>query len=211
MGFETAIYHKERINERSVSEFYGLCLGILSDGAVNESEAKFLLSWLDARNRLEQTEPDPLVRAIYSKLKEFLSDNKLDPDEERQLLGLLVEYTGAPAAEDCIIQEPTSLPVTKDAVVEFKGKLFCFTGTFAFGVRGKCVSLIEKFGAEHTNNVVMKLDYLVIGHHSTPDWLQQSYGRKIMKAVEYRDEKGKPISIINEKQFIDAVRALLKS
>ena len=210
MSYETMKYHGRRLRERSVSEFYGLCLGVLSDGVVNQQEAKFLLDWLDARSKLNRVEPDPLVRIIYSKLKLFLNDDNLDSEEERQLIKLLVEYTGAPMPNDTTERETTSLPLSNGVKIDFNSRLFCFTGIFAFGTRSKCTALVEKLGCSHSKDVVMKLDYLVVGHHATPDWLNQSYGRKIMKAVDYRDNKNKPIGIVSEKQFIDAVRSCLK-
>ncbi len=38
---------------------------------------------------------------------------------------------------------------------------------------------------------------------SSKNWRYTSHGRKIEKAVHYRDEKGIPLKIINEEQWQD--------
>lgn len=88
------------------------------------------------------------------------------------------------------------------------GMVFCCTGTFDLGARGYCQQLIEEVGGVISKNVTRKVDYLVIGIKITPDWKQQSYGAKIIKAMEYRDKNNIPISIIAELDFIKVLERL---
>ena len=211
MSFETLPMHRNRLRGRAADELFGLCLGVLADGYVNREEAQFLQQWLSVHPDVRDGSADPLVLRIYSDVREILSDDVFDPEEQRRLLALLSDFTGAPAADQRFDQQPSTLPLcVPQPVVVLPGRSFCFTGTFAFGVRSRCAELLERFGGVHSKNVTMKLDYLVIGHHITPDWRHQSYGAKIIKAMDYRDTRDKPVSIISEKHFIDSLRAVLK-
>ena len=49
--------------------------------------------------------------------------------------------------------------------------------------------------------VVIEKKYLVIGDIGSKDWSHSSYGRKIEKAVEYRDTKDTGISIVCESHW----------
>ena len=81
----------------------------------------------------------------------------------------------------------------------------CVTGKFAFGPRSEIEKLIEERGGELSNSITKKVNYLVIGTFSSRDWIHSSYGRKIEKAVEYRDN-GDDIAIISEDHFISQTK-----
>ena len=76
--------------------------------------------------------------------------------------------------------------------------MFCFTGTCATGTRRDCQNVVRNLGGEVANGVTRKLDYLVLGAYVTDSWAHESFGRKIEKAVEYRDVKGTGLAIVSE-------------
>ena len=46
------------------------------------------------------------------------------------------------------------------------------------------------------------LYYLIVGMFNSRDWLQQSYGKKIMIAKEYQAERNHKVKIISESQWV---------
>ena len=61
--------------------------------------------------------------------------------------------------------------------------------------------ILTKAGAFIKNDVLKKIPmYLVVGELCTAEWKFSNYGRKIEKAMAYRDE-GCPIKIIPEKHM----------
>lgn len=210
MNTDTLKYHGRRLQKRDADSFFGLCLGMLSDGEVNQAEAEFLLSWLNVRPELGCE--DPLIGDIHWKLKKIFSDGVMDGAEALQLLRVLSTYTGCPTADKTHAQAATTLPLCEPfPVIDFADKTFCFTGVFSTGTRSDCVDIVGRFGGVQSKNITMKLDYLVIGHKVTADWKHQSYGNKIIKAMKYRDEKAKPIRIVSEKYWLDSMRSKLKA
>ena len=210
MSKDTLKLHVQRLRKRDADSFYGLCLGMLSDGEVNQTEAEFLLSWLNARPELEAE--DPLIGDIHWKLKRVFDDEVMDDGKALQLLKLLTAYTGCPIADSKHDQAVSTLPLCDPSpLIEFRDKTFCFTGSFSLGERSRCVDILKKFGGKQAKNITLKLDYLVVGHNVTIDWKHQSYGTKVVKAMKYRDERGRPISIVSEKRWLDSMRLILKS
>jgi hypothetical protein len=210
MGIDTVKFHGRRLLRRDADSFFGLCLGMLSDGEVNQAEAEFLLDWLGARPELDSD--DPLIGDIHWKLKHILADGVMDSAEALQLLRLLSTYTGCPSADKAQAQAATTLPLCDPMPdIDFADQSFCFTGVFSMGTRSDCVDMVQRFGGVQSKNITMKLDYLVIGHKVTQDWKCQSYGNKIIKAMKYRDEKAKPLRIVSEKHWIDSMRSALKA
>ena len=82
-------------------------------------------------------------------------------------------------------------------------RTFLFTGTCVFGTRRECQEQVELLGGVNARGVTKSLDYLVLGTYVTDSWVHESFGRKIEKAVEYRDS-GVPIVIMSEEQWLEA-------
>ena len=79
-------------------------------------------------------------------------------------------------------------------------KTICLTGDFKCGEREKLENALVAQGAVIKNNVIKKLDYLVIGAFGNEDW-KDGKGTKRIKAEEFND-KGANIAIINETDLI---------
>jgi len=69
----------------------------------------------------------------------------------------------------------------------------------------ECQKLIEAKGGEVTDRVNRFVHYLVEGTMSSQDWKYSSFGRKIERAVESRNEKGFPIRIVSEEMWLGAL------
>ena len=118
-------------------------------------------------------------------------------DERLQLFETLREFTGI-ANEIGEVVTSTTLPLCHPPPrVLFDGCRFCFTGTFVFGSRRTCHEASCERGAT-VGGIAKSTDFLVIGAYATESWQHSSYGRKIEKAVAFRDS-GVPISIISER------------
>jgi len=192
-------FNQKSIDDRQIDTLIGLSKGLLADGHVNQAEAECLQTWLI---QSRQTTNNPIIINLLGKIDRMLEDNFLDSDESAELFSLLRKITG----ESSLIGElakTTSLPVDAPAPsVCFSDKKFLFTGTCVFGVRKDCQAAIEGLGGTNAKGVTKNLNYLVLGTYVTDSWIHESYGRKIEKAMQYRDE-GVPISIITEEHWIN--------
>lgn len=188
------LYGRKRMNDRAIDELIGMARGIVADSTVNQKEAEFLSSWMEAN--VSSCE-DRNVNQLYRRIHEMLIDGIFDDEEKLELLGILREYTGESTVAQPINMAAT-FPLCRPAPkVEFPTLSFCLTGKFAYGPRRICEEVVMDRGGKVCGSVTMDLDYLVIGTFSSTDWAHTSYGRKIEKAVEYREKNGRP-SIISE-------------
>jgi NAD-dependent DNA ligase len=199
-------FNAARLNDRMIDELIGLCRGVLFDGSVSELEANALLQWMDANREISQHWP---ANVLYRRIARMMSDQHLDPTEQRELIETLIEITGAPAPGASVKIGSTGLPLCKPLpVVSFPGKLFCFTGKFASGTRNQVQDAVVSLGAAVKDSPTNKTHYLVIGSVGSTDWIHSTHGRKIEKAVQLRTE-GKPIHIIAEEYWAERIEAVV--
>lgn len=187
-------YSAKRLNDRAIDELIGLSRGIIADQEVNQIEANFLRSWMEANISYCA---DPVVNQLYRRIQEMLVDGVLDQEEQRELHQILTEFSGESTACHCHDLAPTLPLCTPPPKIEFPTMTFCLTGRFAYGPRRICEEVIFERGGRSAGNVSGKIDYLVVGTFCSTDWLHTSYGLKIKKAAELRDT-GLPIAIISE-------------
>jgi len=84
--------------------------------------------------------------------------------------------------------------------VLYEGKHYCCTGKFQYGSRSQCNEAIEHRGGYPQKGVTLETNYLVVGGELNPNWIQDSYGRKIEKSLIYKLE-GQPISLLAEEDW----------
>jgi len=189
-----------RVADRQVDEIIGLCKGVLCDGAVNQSEAEFLLNWLENNRHAADKWP---ANVLYPRIQSMLEDGVLDNEEEQELLSLLVDITGQPGINVSGGVASTTLPFDDPAPrVSFHGEIFCLTGKFVAGPRRELEAAIATRGGKCKAAPCKKTTFLVVGEIGSRDWIHSSFGRKIEKAVELRDS-GASIAIIPEERFFD--------
>ncbi len=193
-------FNRKSIDDRQIDTLIGISKGLVADGKVDQAEAEFLLSWLI---QSRQTTDNPVIINLLDKVDVMLEDAALDTDESKELFELLHKLTGD-SSEVGELAKTTSLPINDPMPpMIFEGMVFLFTGTCVYGTRKQCQSVVELLGGINAKGVTKKLDYLVLGTYVTDSWIHESYGRKIEKAMSYRDE-GAPLVIVTEEHWINA-------
>ncbi|TPK41388.1 NAD-dependent DNA ligase [Mesorhizobium sp. B2-5-4] len=174
----------------------GLARGLAADGTINKAEVEFLQKWLAANVEISN---QPIIRTLYRRANEILDDDVLDSDEHSELLDTLNSFSNHDFELGEVLK-PTTLPLCDPApTLTFAGQLYCFTGTFNFGQRKHCEqAILERGGA--AGSLTQKTDVLVVGAYATESWKHSSFGDKIVKATDWRDQ-GLPISIVAESHW----------
>lgn len=191
------------IADRQVDELIGLVKGVLADGAVCPNEVRFLLQWMEANREAANMWP---AKALYPRLAAAMADGHLDDDEEREVMSLLLATVGGIAAPSADAPNfTTTLPLCSPVpAVEFNGRVFCFTGRFHSGTRDWCEAQVVARGGRAVSSITRKLNYLVIGELGSRDWMHSTHGRKIEKAVSYRDD-GVALRILSEQHWYEHI------
>jgi len=191
------------IADRKTDELVGICRGLIADNTVNKEEAKFLMQWIESNKERAPIYPFSI---LYKRLSEMLEDNILDEDEQSELLDILTKITGGDTLADNIESMSTTLPLSNPAPdITINGNTFVFTGVFNSGARKDLEQLVKDLGGHVGKSVTKSTNCLVIGEIGSKDWKHSSFGRKIEKAVQYRDELKVDISIVMESHWIKYV------
>jgi len=183
----------KRTQDRKIDEFIGICKGVLADNEFNEVEKNTLHKWLN-ENQIN----DIQIKKIHQSFENNTSLNDLKK--------MLEQYIGYDMQSFGVMNASTSLPIEKMLLpIEFKDKSFCLTGKFASAIGNRKVieDMIKEKDGIIRSNVVLDLDYLVIGELGNPDWKHSNSGRKIEKALKYREENKTGIKIISEQQLLE--------
>lgn len=191
------IYQSSRIADRQIDTLIGMAKGILADGKINQAEAEFLLSWFmqNTDNRITA----PVFKPLLDELNIALADNYLTEEEANKLKQRLIEIAGDKSE---IGEETKSTEIhTYTGHIDFLGSVFMFTGTFSYGTRSQCLKAIETLGGIPAKSLSRKVNYLVIGDYAAKAWMHESFGQKIMKAIEL-NEKNADIRIITENHWL---------
>jgi len=193
-------FNRKSIDDRQIDTLIGISKGLIADGKVDQAESEFLLTWLI---QSRQSSNNPIIINLLDKVSTMLDDGILDSEESAELLNLLRKITGSPS-EIGEFAKTTALPINDPMPpVTFINKSFLFTGTCVYGTRKQCQAAIEALAGINASGVTKKLDYLILGTYVTDSWAHETYGRKIEKAMNYRDE-GAPIIIITEEHWASA-------
>ena len=187
--------------DRQIDQLIGLAQGILADGIVNQAEAEMLQGWL----RTNQVTDNHYVSRLFDQVERVLEDGVLDEDEGRELHDALMSWTGGGGTDG---EESTtaSLPLDQEPrTVHIVGSIFVFTGTGVFGTRKTMQEATLRAGGTVERNITMQTNFVVLGTYVTPAWAHQSFGRKIEKAMEYRDRKETGLQIVHEEDWMQAL------
>lgn len=197
-------YVRQEALDRAVSEFIGICRGVLADGAICHQEAAFLRDWLARR-------PDLSGKFPFTRFAELLASfdpaTDLPSDLESALLDASVQLVGGEQYHRGATSLPSSLPLCDpQPEISFDNTTFCMTGKFECGSRAEVEAVIEALGCACAKGPSRKVHYLVVGSVGSGDWAHSSFGRKIQRALELRAE-GHSIAIISEEHWIDSVES----
>lgn len=191
-------FNRKNIQDRQVDTLIGLSKGLTADGAINQAEAEFLLTWLIQNTQNEQN--NPIFENLLIKVATMLEDGVLDSEESAELLSILRSISGD-KSEIGELAKSASLPIDNPMPsIVFPGSTFLFTGTCAYGTRKQCQAAVESLGGIVADSVTRNLNYLILGTYVTGSWAHESFGRKIEKAMEYRG-RGVPLFIITEEHW----------
>jgi NAD-dependent DNA ligase len=187
----------------------GILHGVLGDNSINKKELIELKKWLDDNSCLENTYP---YDEIYSVIFNILKDGKIDLEEEKLMKVLFSDFIDTKNSYNINLPE---IEIMKKEMniqgicalapnIEFNNKIFCFTGESNKINRDQILNLITIKGGIAKNTLVNATNYLIVGNNGNPCWAFSCYGRKIEKAMALR-KQGRPIIIVNEIDFWDAV------
>lgn len=197
--FRGGEWHRKRISDRLTDELIGMCRGILLDGAVDQGEARGLLKWLEGNKAALDQWPG---NAIYARLIDALSDDKLDGSEEKTLLTLLLQATGNQHANDPLQHVPAELPWDEPAPpIVHEASRFVLTGDFVRAPRHQIEQMIVSRGGQCTASVSRKTNYVIVGLNGSNEWKHAGFGTKIQKAMELK-QQGYQLAIASEKHWL---------
>jgi NAD-dependent DNA ligase len=197
-------FNRARRAERDLSEFLGLAKGLLADGAVSVEEAMMVRQWIS--KHADAVEQWPLNR-LAARLTTIYDDGRVDDEERADLAELLQSIVGGTAGIVLGEDAATELPIDRPPPnFDWSGATVVFTGKFAYGTRAECQRTVTKLGASCANDVTLQTRYLVVGTFGSRDWVHTSFGRKIQKAVKYRDS-GCAIAIAGEDHWVKSIDA----
>lgn len=194
---KSRFFNAARMDRRSADVLAGLAAGIAADGVVKLEEAQFLRQWIESQMAHLD---DPVINLLYQRISVMLQDNVIDAEESAELLETLRAFSGLSVASPAAVARaiPNPLPLCKpEPEIICEGRVFLFTGTMAFGPRRECERFMRERGADIGAGVSKKIHYLVVGSIGNEQWRHSSYGTKILRAVELREE-GVPIAIVGE-------------
>lgn len=171
-------FNRKSIDDRQIDTLIGLSKGLIADGRVDQAEADTLLTWLI---QCRQCSNNPVIINLLERVDAYLADGVLDADEAEDLLATLRKISGD-KSEIGELAKPSTLPLDDPLPeVKFRGRVFLFTGTFAYGTRKQCQEVVESLGGVNSSRVTKKVNYLVLGSYVTDSWAHENFGRKIEK------------------------------
>lgn len=198
---QRSIAHRQFV--KSAQVLSGIITGIVADGQLHDMEVQLLSAWISSNPDVTQSWPGS---AIAQHIAEVLQDGVITPDERSHLLETLQQMVGSDFSETgSATAEVAALPFDSDMPHALQASRVCLTGEFLYGTRNACEKLALKVGCIPVAAVSKKLHYLVVGTNVSPQWANTSYGLKIMRAMELRQE-GHPIVIVREKDWLDAIQ-----
>jgi len=195
--------YQQRTIDRLVAEMLGLAKGIICDGVVSDGEAVALKQWIAANPDVTASFPGNL---LSQRIVGMFADGIIEDAEREELASILRDLTGELEDLTGSMNEPTALGFDDPhPSLFFDGKLYVFTGQFAFGSRRDCEQHVTDRGGRVGSAVTGKTDFVVVGALASPAWIQSTYGTKLREAIERKQEGGK-VRIVPESHFLEAIQ-----
>lgn len=168
---------------------------IIEDQKVTLEEFSVLKMWMEDHIDLQGNYP---FDRVFNALDKVLEDGIVSTEELVELQELFSRFV-----------DPVKCQACHDEIKSIKGKHIVVTGDFVYGSRKDVCDLIESAGGIIDKGVKKATNYVVVGAKGSDNWKTGNYGGKIQKALELKD-KGSEIEIIEEKDFIPALRAIVE-
>lgn len=192
-----------------IQELEGVFHGILADNVITDAEIEGLDAWIESNSYMEGHYPYDEIYSIMLSIR----NGKPITEDHRNILKVFFSQFSEKHDHSTIDNESIKgLQGTynlkgiccTDPKIEFRGKLFCFTGKSSKSTRAKIIETITTNGGDFSDHVSQKTDYLVYGNAGNPSWSYSCYGRKVEEAIQLR-KTGHHIQIVNEDDFWDKV------
>ncbi|UDQ97976.1 BRCT domain-containing protein [Lentisphaerota bacterium WC36G] len=178
--------------ENAISQLQGLAYAIVFDNIISNDELKTLLYWLHHNSEFLEHWPLNSICDIFLEARE----NKSFSNEQRTKLFSLLEKIGK--VDDVC----NAIFDDIDESDHFYSKTVIITGNFNDLKRAEVLEKLYDFNITAQNkDVTFETDYVVVGAKGSRNWRFGKFGRKIEKAIEYRDQREVPLKIINEETF----------
>ena len=191
-------YSRPRFSAETIAlqNLQALLEQIIADGVITESEFIELKDWLEDHRDLQGNYP---FDRVFNAIDRVLEDGVVLPEELEDLQILFSDFVDPIKSRSC-----------HDEITSIAGKHVCVTGDFVSGERRDIFMLIEEAGGIIDKTVKKSTDYVVVGAYGSNNWKTGNYGSKIEKALQLND-KGAKIKIVEEMEFINAVKACIEA
>jgi hypothetical protein len=186
-----------RLTPRSVAELVQLCRLVLAEDAADESEAQFLVDWIESNYGEKDSWPG---NVLFERLSRAIIDRHLDPREELELLDMLRTVAACPRE---VAREGPSGAIPFDdppPVILYPTRRFVVTGQFVYGSRKRVEAAIVTRGGVCSSNVAHDTGYLIVGAFGSEEWQRDHFGTKIGEGVELKAH-GLPLAIVSERHW----------
>lgn len=169
---------------RKLLELQNLLFDVTEHGGITEADIFFVKQWLDENSEFEKDFPCAVLKTkINAALNASPQDSAFDE------LYDVFKYAAEPLKEiGCFLL--------------WQGMNVCITGDFELGEEHEVEERLEKYGFTLNKSVTKKLDILLVGNLGNDLWTFGTYGEKVKKALEYR-QNGAAINIVTEREFFE--------
>lgn len=201
-NIKTPVFQTYYYRTTDIRVLHGILHGILLDGIIKTEEINGLYTWIKNHENLKYTYPYDDIRNLLFKI--FYYHKEFDDDENKKLKAFFAQfvdiaYTDIKKTEIEQLQKAINIPnaYTLNPNIEFKNKIFCFTGISSHNVRRKTIAeIISVLDGVYNDDLTDFTNYLVVGDKPSLNWAYVRYGRKFENAVNHN----KP-EIIKEADF----------
>lgn len=175
-----------RVNQttQKIIEMKNLLMSISADQEISHLEMFRLRDWLTANEQLNGNFPFDAISATVTRI---LADGLISRQEQGELLDLINHFLN-----------PGNAPkLSPNEQLTFNGQVVCLTGDFYYGSKPDVEKLIQRQRGTISNTVTKKTSMIIIGSLGSPRWSYGTFGSKVKKALELKDN-GQDIQIIHE-------------
>ena len=203
----------------AVRTLHGVLAGIAADGKVTDEEVEGLYDWLLEFEHFSSQFPFSTTWELINRICE---DGVVSDLERKELLDFSsawievatpdqqlhdANYSDPWMKTKALLLKPfTELCIPNSEGLEFKEKVYCFTGPAAIGSRKKLEGVVGQLGGFTKPRYSKVIDYLVIGAKSSPAWVYETYGRKIEEVIRDWQFGGKT-KLITEDHFVSRAKS----
>ena len=188
---------ERRVTTRGVEELITLCRRVLAEDHADESEAQFLLDWIETHFHSKDTWPGIV---LFERLSRAIVDRHLDSREELELLDVLRRVATDPTA-GYRAGPGGAIPFDDPApAILYPTRRFVVTGQFVYGSRKRVEAAIVTRGGVCSASVDRNVAYLIVGAFGSEEWRQENFGTKIAEAVDLK-LLGQPLAIVGERHW----------